>query len=181
MKIEQNKVVALSYKLEADGDVIEVVTSEKPMEFLYGVGYLLPKFEDQIKDMKIGDTFDFVLSPTEAYGEIEEDAIIDMSKSVFEVDGKFDDEYIQVGQSVPMQDEEGGRLYGVVEEITDTTVKMNFNHPLAGSALHFSGAVVAVREATPEDLAGGCSCGCECDSDCECDEEENCGCGCGCE
>jgi FKBP-type peptidyl-prolyl cis-trans isomerase 2 len=37
MKIEQNKVVSLSYKLEADGNEIEVVTKENPMQFMYGV------------------------------------------------------------------------------------------------------------------------------------------------
>lgn len=174
MKIEQSKVVSVSYKLEADGDTIEVVTPEKPMSFMYGVGYLLPKFEENIKDMQVGDKFDFVLSAEDAYGEINEAAIVELPKNVFEVDGEFDSEYIKVGQSVPMQDQEGNRMYGVVEEIKDDVVLMNFNHPLAGSALHFTGEVVEVREATPEDLAGGgCGCG-ECDCD---DHDHECGCG----
>jgi FKBP-type peptidyl-prolyl cis-trans isomerase SlyD len=178
MKIEQNKVVSLSYKLEADGDVIEVVPNEKPLQFMYGAGYLLPKFETQIKDMSVGDKFDFTLQAVDAYGEIDKEAILELPKDVFEVEGEFDDQYVKIGESIPMQDQEGNRLYGVVEEINATTVTMNFNHPLAGNTLHFAGEIVDVREATPEDLAGGCNCGCDCDyDDCDC-ESDNCGCGC---
>jgi FKBP-type peptidyl-prolyl cis-trans isomerase SlyD len=178
MKVEQNKVVSLSYKLEADGDVIEVVTKDKPMQFMYGVGYLLPKFEKQIANMSIGDKFDFILQAADAYGEIDEQAIMKLSKDVFEIDGKFDDKYVKIGANIPMQDQEGNRLYGIVENIDNTTVTMNFNHPLAGNVLHFTGEIVNVREATPEDLSSchECNCGYDCDDDC-CDEDSCC-CGC---
>lgn len=177
MKVEQNRVVSLSYRLETDGDVIEVVTKEKPVQFIYGVGYLLPKFEEQIENMNTGDKFDFVLQAIEAYGEIDEQAIFDLPKNAFEIDGEFDDQYIEVGKSIPMQDQEGNRLYGTVVEIGDTTVTMNFNHPLAGNVLHFEGEVVDVREVTPEDLSESCSCGCGChDNDCSGCEEEGCDC-----
>ncbi|MDR2026693.1 MAG: FKBP-type peptidyl-prolyl cis-trans isomerase [Prevotellaceae bacterium] len=181
MKVEQNKVVSLSYRLEANGNVIEEVTKEKPVQFMYGVGYLLPKFEKQIENMSTGDKFDFILQALEAYGEIDEEAILDLPKNVFEIDGKFDDKYIKTGESIPMQDQEGNRLYGVVEKVGDSMVTMNFNHPLAGNTLHFAGEIVDVREATPEDLSGscGCGCGCDCDDNCEC-EDNNCGCGCNC-
>ncbi|MDR2651909.1 MAG: FKBP-type peptidyl-prolyl cis-trans isomerase [Prevotellaceae bacterium] len=171
MKVEQNKVVSLSYKLEANGDVIEVVTKEEPMQFMYGIGYLLPKFENQIANLGIGDKFDFILQANEAYGEIDEQAILELPKNVFEIDGKFDEKYIKIGESIPMQDQEGNRLYGVVEKVNDASVIMNFNHPLAGRTLHFAGEIVDVRDATPEDLSGscGCSCGCDCNDDCDCE------------
>jgi FKBP-type peptidyl-prolyl cis-trans isomerase SlyD len=176
MKVEQNKVVSLSYTLEADGNVKEVVTKEQPAQFMYGVGYLLPKFEEQIMNMIAGDKFDFTLQAADAYGEFDEQAILDIPKDIFKIDGKFDDQYINVGNSIPMQDQEGNRLYGTVWKIGDDTVTMNFNHPLAGNTLHFTGEIVNVREATPEDLSGSCSC-CGCDDDCEC-EDNDCGCGC---
>jgi FKBP-type peptidyl-prolyl cis-trans isomerase SlyD len=180
MKVEQNKVVSLSYRLETGGDVIEVVTKDKPMQFVYGDGFLLPKFEEQIANMNIGDKFDFVLQAAEAYGEIDKDAILELPKNIFEIDGKFDDQYIKVGRNIPMQDQEGNRLYGTVEEIGGSTVLMNFNHPLAGSVLHFEGEIVGIREMTPEDLTGNCGChnsDCNCDCDCDC-EDDNCDCGC---
>jgi FKBP-type peptidyl-prolyl cis-trans isomerase SlyD len=177
MKVEQNKVISLSYKLEADGNVIEVVTKEKPMQFMYGVGYLLPKFEEQIANKRTGDKFDFVLQVGEAYGEIDEQAIILLPKSAFEIDGNFDEQFIQVGKNLPMQDQDGNRLYGTVENIEENTVTMNFNHPLAGNTLHFVGEIVDIREATPEDLSGHCGCSCGCDSCGEdncCDEDDCC-------
>jgi FKBP-type peptidyl-prolyl cis-trans isomerase SlyD len=180
MKVEQNKVVSLSYNLEADGNVIEVVTKEKPMQFMYGAGYLLPNFEYQIVNMSTGDKFDFVLQAADAYGEIDEQAIISIPKSSFEIDGDFDEQFVQVGKTLPMQDQEGNRLYGTVESIDDNAVTMNFNHPLAGNALHFAGEIVGIREATPEDLAGhcghGCDCGCDCYDEDGCCDEDSCGC-----
>jgi FKBP-type peptidyl-prolyl cis-trans isomerase SlyD len=176
MKVEQNKVVSLSYRLETNGDIVEVVTKEKPMQFIYGVGYLLPKFEEQIENMVVGDNFDFILQAAEAYGEIDEQAIFDLPKDAFEIEGKFDDQYIRIGKNIPMQDQEGNRMYGTVEEIGDNTVTMNFNHPLAGCVLHFAGEVVDIREVTPEDLSGSCcSCGCH-DDDCDCCDEDGCDC-----
>ncbi|MDR1584433.1 MAG: FKBP-type peptidyl-prolyl cis-trans isomerase [Prevotellaceae bacterium] len=167
MKVEQNKVVSLSYKLEANGDVIEVITKEKPMQFMYGIGYLLPKFEKQIANMSTGDKFDFILQAAEAYGEIDEQAIMELPKNAFEINGKFDDQYIKVGESIPMQDQDGNRLYGIIEKIENDLVTMNFNHPLAGNTLHFTGEIVDVRDTTPEDLSENCGCGCE-DNCCDC-------------
>ena len=66
---------------------------------------------------------------------------------------------------------------------------MDFNHPMAGKALDFTGKIVEVREATPEDMmmghhAGGCGCDCGCGEggDCGggCDDHGHGGCGCGC-
>jgi FKBP-type peptidyl-prolyl cis-trans isomerase SlyD len=176
MKVEQNKVVSLTYTLEVDDCVIEVVTKEKPMQFMYGTGYLLPKFEEQIANMNIGDKFDFVLQAGEAYGEIDQNAILDLPKNIFEINGRFDNQYVKVGESIPMQDQEGNRLYGTVESISSETVTMNFNHPLAGNILHFDGEIIDVREATPEDLQGSCGCGCNCNCDDDCYGDEHCNC-----
>ncbi|MDE5744511.1 MAG: peptidylprolyl isomerase, partial [Paramuribaculum sp.] len=69
-------------------------------------------------------------------------------------------------------------------EVTDTKVKMDFNHPLAGKDVRFKGKILTVRDATPEELqpAHGCGCGCDhgsCGDDCGC-EHDSCGDGCGC-
>ena len=175
MKIQTNKVVSLSYTLTVDGDVIETVTAEKPMQFIYGTGYLLPKFEENIKEKSVGDLFDFVLAAADAYGEINEDAIIELPKHIFEVNGKIEEGLLKVGNVLPMTDSEGNRLNGAIDEVKDESVIMNFNHPLAGASLHFTGKVEAVRDATESEIENGLynekaqSCGgCDCSS---------CGCG----
>ncbi len=155
MKIGTNKVVSLSYTLTVDGTVMETVTADKPMEFMFGTGYLLPKFEDNVAGKAIGDTFEFVLNPTEGYGEVNPDAIVDLPKDLFMVDGKIEDGLLTLGNVLPMQDSEGNRLQGTIEEVKEDVVVMNFNHPLAGSELHFSGSVVAIREASTSEISNG--------------------------
>jgi len=70
-------------------------------------------------------------------------------------DGNLDEENVKVGVTLPMIDNEGGKLYGMVKEITKEYVKMDFNHPLAGQDLHFKGEVLEVRAASEEELAHG--------------------------
>ena len=155
MKIGTNKVVSLSYTLIVDGDVMETVKADKPMDFIFGTGYLLPKFEENILNKEVGDSFEFVLSPSEGYGEMNSDAIIELPKDMFMIDGKIEDGLLTVGNVLPMQDSDGNRLQGTIDEVKDDVVVMNFNHPLAGAELNFKGTVVAVREATQQELVGG--------------------------
>lgn len=155
MKIGTNKVVSLSYTLVVDGDVMETVKADKPMDFIFGTGYLLPKFEENILNKEVGDSFEFVLSPSEGYGEMNSDAIIELPKDMFMIDGKIEDGLLTAGNVLPMQDSDGNRLQGTIDEVKDDVVVMNFNHPLAGAELNFKGTVVAVREATQQEITGG--------------------------
>jgi FKBP-type peptidyl-prolyl cis-trans isomerase SlyD len=155
MKIEKNKVVSLSYTLMVEGDIIETVKADNPLKFIFGTGYLLPKFEENVLNKVKGDTFDFKLSAKEGYGEINNDAVVELPKDLFMVDGKVEDGLLTVGNVLPMQDSDGNRLQGTIDEIKEDVVIMNFNHPLAGSELHFKGEVVEVRESTPEELVNG--------------------------
>ncbi|MDR3226305.1 MAG: FKBP-type peptidyl-prolyl cis-trans isomerase [Prevotellaceae bacterium] len=170
MKIENNKSVALAYVLKVDDEVIETVNKENPMRFIFGQGFLLPKFEENIEGKKIGDTFDFNLKAAEAYGEIENDAFVELSKEIFNVDGEIDESLFTIGNVIPMLDTQGNRLNGTVENINDDTIVMNFNHPLAGCDLNFTGEVVDVHEITAEELEelqNSCNCNCsDCHSDC---------------
>ena len=113
------------------------------------------------------------------YGEIIPEAIVDLPKDIFMVDGKLAEDILFVGSQVPMSDAQGNRMLGVVKEVAEETVKMDFNHPMAGKTLNFDVEVVEVRDVTPEDLAsqGGCNCGChgDCEGGCE---GGNCGEGC---
>ena len=155
MKIEKNKVVSLSYTLTVDGDVMETVNADKPLKFIFGTGYLLPKFEENVAGKIVGDTFDFILSPKEGYGEVDPNAIIELSKDMFVVDGKIENGLLTVGNVLPMQDSDGNRLQGVIDEVKDDVVIMNFNHPLAGATLNFKGKIEALRDAEAHELLEG--------------------------
>lgn len=182
MIIDKNRVVSLVYELRVDGsegEIVESLNADKPLTFIYGNGSLLPKFEDNINGLKVGDSFRFNLKCEDAYGFAVDDAVVDIPKSVFEVDGEFDDELVKEGNAIPMMDGDGNRLNGVVVSVENGNVKMDFNHPLAGDDLHFSGKVVEIREATSEELqhghihagGGGCGSGCGCGSGSNCESE----------
>lgn len=155
MTINKDKVVALEYTLTVNGEVIESVKAEKPLRFIFGAGTLLPKFEENVLEKSVGDAFEFRLEAEEAYGEVNKEMIVEIPKSAFEVDGKFDSEMIAVGKVLPMMDGMGNRLNGTVAGLTENGVVMDFNHPLAGQALNFKGKVVEVREATRQELEEG--------------------------
>jgi FKBP-type peptidyl-prolyl cis-trans isomerase SlyD len=156
MKIENNMMVSLIYELrenDSNGRIIETLDETRPLKFIYGTGRLLPVFESNINSLKSGDPFNFKLNSDSAYGEKREDMIIDVPISVFEMDGQLNEDICKVGNEVPMTDSDGNPLTGVINEITESYVKMDFNHPMAGLDLYFTGKIVDVREATQNELA----------------------------
>ncbi len=158
MTIEVNSVVSLNYKLSnhKTGEKIEETSSDNPMVFLYGVGALIPEFEENLFGKKAGDSFEFSIVSENAYGNHSEDNIVDIPISVFQDEtGKINKNEIRVGALVPMSDNEGNHMRGQVKEITAEIVKMDFNHPLAGTDLHFKGEILDLREATADELAHG--------------------------
>lgn len=197
MKITANKYVAVTYDLNVgegeERELMEKATKEVPLKFIFGTNMMLQAFENALNGLEVGDKFDFTIEPADAYGEYNEEHVLDLPKNIFEVDGKFDAEMIKEGNTVPMMDSNGNRMNGSVLEVKDDIVVMDFNHPLAGETLHFSGEVIDVHEPTAEEIAsfaapaGGCGCGCDsCGGGCGCgDNDESCGCGdneggCGC-
>ncbi len=163
MKLNNNKFVSLVYTLhegDKEGRLIETVEEAAPLTFIFGTGRLLPAFEDHLAGMEEGSDFNFHLAAEDAYGEIREDMVISLPRNIYEDEGVLRSEICYVGNSVPMMDSQGNRMNGVVVEIGDAFVKMDFNHPLAGTDLYFSGRIAGVREATHEELMGpsdGCS------------------------
>ncbi len=155
MEITRNKFVTVSYELRIDnagGELVEKTEETNPLEFVFGAGKMLQMFENKIEGLKAGDDFSFELKPTEAYGEVNPQAVVEIPKNIFEVDGSIDESLFKPGNHVPMQDAQGNKLDGIVLEVTDENVKMDFNHPLAGDILFFSGAVSAVREANEDEV-----------------------------
>jgi len=173
MVVTQNKVVSLSYELRVNsknGDVIESVDRNSPMTFLFGTGSLLPKFEDYLAGLKVGDSFDFNLQSEDAYGEFDENSVIKVPLQAFQIDGKVDYELVKIGNKIPMQDSDGHRLTGVVKSVDTDSVTMDFNHPLAGNHLFFKGEITDVRQATDEELTHG-----HAHSESNCEGCESCG------
>ncbi len=184
MIIGNEKFVGITYVLTVDGKVEDQATAERPLEFLFGMGMLLPKFEEYLLGKTTGDTFKFTLSPAEGYGERNEGNVVDLPKEIFMVDGKVVSDALQIGTILPMADSAGNQLMGKVVGVKDEAITMDFNHPMAGKTLNFEGTIVTVRDATEQDNArffgGGGGCGCNCGGDSGCLEGCSCGDGCKC-
>lgn len=160
MKIEKNRVVSLTYELSTTDPsgknvLIEKTEKDHPMVFLFGHSGLPEKFEQELDGLKEGDQFKFVLEPEEAYGDFEKEAVVRLPLEIFQSDGKFNAADFPIGKFVPMSDPEGNIMQGKVLEVTANDIQMDFNHPLAGMDLHFTGAIQNVREASSEEISHG--------------------------
>lgn len=200
MVISQNMVAAITYTLKSnnkEGKIIESIDNTKPVEFIFGKDSLLPGFESKLTGLGNGESFEFTIPSTEAYGPFKDELVVDLDKQIFAQNGVINEQILQIGNQIPMADSQGRRMNGIVREVMDEKVKMDFNHPLAGQDLYFSGQVERVREATYEELnppahhGCGCSSGPADESCCSTPKEEEhahaddhgCGCGnssCGC-
>ena len=123
----------------ADGTVFDSSKEREPLEFTIGAGKLIPGFEKAVVGMAVGDTSKVTIPSDEAYGEKREDMVIDVDKGQIPPDIKP-----EVGQQLQVQQKDGGAIPVVITEITDETVQLDANHPLAGQDLTFEIEVVEV-------------------------------------
>ncbi|MDG5767879.1 peptidylprolyl isomerase [Balneolales bacterium ANBcel1] len=123
----------------ADGTVFDTSREREPLEFTIGEGKLIPGFEKAVVGMNVGDTNTVTIPTQEAYGEKRDDMIVDVEKNQIPEDIKP-----EVGQQLQIQQQDGGAIPVVITDVTDDTVKLDANHPLAGQELIFEIEVVEV-------------------------------------
>jgi FKBP-type peptidyl-prolyl cis-trans isomerase SlyD len=158
MIIEKNKAVFVHYTLTegtADGQLVETTENREPLAFIYGIGMMIPDFEKNLAGLKAGDKFSFGITAENAYGLYDDGALVEVPKTIFEMDGKIQDGLLEIGNVLPLQDQEGNHLQGMVAGVRETTVKIDFNHPMAGVDLYFQGHVSLVREADKAEIDHG--------------------------
>lgn len=157
MKITPNTVVSLTYELhtttpEGQQVFVEKANEENPLVFLYGVGMMLPKFEEHLVGLGAGDEYSFELDAANGYGEIDPGAFADLPIDMFKEAG---DQLPNVGDVIPLQDNQGNHFRAGVTAVHDTHISVDLNHPMAGKNLIFSGKILLVREATADELSHG--------------------------
>ena len=155
MKVNKDKLVRVHYRLyrgEGTDDLVEETYGGEPMEYIQGLGLLLPYFESQLLGKEAGEAFDFVIPVDEAYGRVNTDLQMTLPRETFFVDGEFDEEMVHTGAILPMLTSDGQQVEGEVIDVWEEGVDMDFNHPLAGEDLHFVGEITEVKDPTPEEL-----------------------------
>jgi len=155
MIVEKNRVVSLSYELVVEGNLADKAGADKPLEYIHGTGMLLPKFEAEVAGMEPGNTFAFTLTPEEGYGEYNPQYLVNIPVAAFKIDGEIHEELLTVGRTLPMLNGEGQVIQGTVAAVSDENVTMDFNHPMAGKTLNFTGKIESVRFASDKELKEG--------------------------
>lgn len=157
MNISPNAVVSLTYELHTTNEegqqvFVEKADEQNPLVFLYGVGMMLPKFEEHLTGCKTGDEYSFELSAADGYGEIDPGAFADLPKTMFTEAGG---ELPSVGDVIPLQDNNGNEFRAGVTGVHEENISVDLNHPMAGKNLMFNGVILSVREATQDELTHG--------------------------
>ncbi len=159
MPIKKNQVVVLNYRLQngsAEGDLIEETFGSEPLKFIFGIGQMIPAFELHLEELAEGDEFAFLIKAAEGYGEYEEQALLQVPIGQFTNEkGEVNTDAIRPGAPINMQDQEGRSYQGIIKSHNTEVVTVDFNHPMAGTDLYFSGKIDIVREATQSELDHG--------------------------
>ncbi|AEI14566.1 peptidylprolyl isomerase FKBP-type [Flexistipes sinusarabici DSM 4947] len=141
MEAGNNSKVTFHYTVTIeDGTVVDSTKEEEPLTVQLGEKQLLPDLEKELVGMKEGEEKSVELTPEQAFGEIQEDAITDIPRQNINLD-----ENIQEGMYIDLTDENEQNFRGLVKELNDDNVKIDFNHPLAGRKLTFYVEVVEVN------------------------------------
>lgn len=150
MQIAKNVVVQIHYTLKNDaGDVLDSSQGADPLAYLQGHGNLISGLESALEGKQAGDKLNVSIAPKDAYGERDESLIQDVPRSAFQgVD------QVEVGMQFHADSNHGPRLV-TVTKVSDKTVTVDGNHPLADQTLHFDVQIIEVRAATTEELSHG--------------------------
>jgi FKBP-type peptidyl-prolyl cis-trans isomerase SlyD len=145
-KIENNTVARVHYTgtLPDTGEVFDSSEGREALTFLVGHRQMIPGFERELMGKELGEKVEFTLSPEDAYGEHNPDAVQKVPLDMF---GNIKPE---VGTTL-MSDMGPFR----VTEVGDELITVDFNHALAGKSLTFNVEVVEVRDATEEEISHG--------------------------
>lgn len=122
-----------------DGDVFDSSEGREPLAFTVGAGEVIPGFDQALVGMQIGETKTVVIPPEQAYGERIHELVQTINRDQFNLEGVEP----ELGMAIEMRTPQGN-IPLVVTELTETTVTLDANHPLAGEELHFALTLVEV-------------------------------------
>jgi FKBP-type peptidyl-prolyl cis-trans isomerase SlyD len=148
--IADGVVVSLAYRLTVDGEEIEHVERDDPLDYLHGAGNIVPGLEVLLTGRRVGDKIHATLPPDEAYGEYDPEDVDEVERESLEIDVD-----LQLGLEVEVEDEDGYLYVATITEINDDSIILDFNPPLAGKTLTYDVEVVGLREATEAEREHG--------------------------
>ena len=132
-KAKEGDVVRVHYtgKL-TNGEQFDSSEGREPLEFTVGAGQMIKGFDDAMPGMSVGEKKTINILPGDAYGEKDEQAIIEFPKSNIPPDMK-----LEPGMQLQLRNENGQPFPVTVAEIKEDVVVLDANHMLAGKELVF--------------------------------------------
>lgn len=150
MKITANKVAVIHYSVSTSDDtLIDSSYDHEPLAIIHGTGYLIPGLEDALEGHEVGDKFEITVPPEKGYGERFDDYVQTVPKEMF-----ADIEDLAVGAQLRATTDDGEQTV-IVVDMTEDSITVDGNHPLAGMELSFDVEVIEVRDATEDELTHG--------------------------
>lgn len=147
--VGKDQVVSIDYKLtDENGDLLDSSEGDKPLTYLHGHGNIVPGLEKALDGKSVGDQASVTVPPDEGYGERDSERIFEVPKDRFDFE-------VKPGDVVRVQTPQGVSPPVQVTAVTDDTVTLDANHPLAGKTLNFDVTVVEIRAASKEELDHG--------------------------
>jgi peptidylprolyl isomerase len=122
-----------------DGTQFDSSAGRDPLEFALGSGQVIAGFDSAVDGMSVGEQKSVTIPPAEAYGERHEQLVQEVPKSALP-----DEMQPQVGMQLQSQSPEGQVMNLVVTEVSDESITVDANHPLAGQALTFAIELVEI-------------------------------------
>lgn len=150
-RIEANSRVVLDYTLRgANGEILDASDAEggEPIVYVHGYGMLVPGLERALTGMEVGESKEVVLAPEEAFGERDEELVLEVDRSELPRPDS-----VEVGDEIVAESPDGEEAILRVIEVKPDAVVLDGNHPLAGQTIRYSVHVRDVRPATDEEIA----------------------------
>jgi FKBP-type peptidyl-prolyl cis-trans isomerase SlyD len=150
LKVNDGQVVSMDYTLQVDGKVVDSSEGGDPLQFIQGMGHIIPGLEHELYDMKVGENKQVIVAAKDGYGEVDAEAFMDVPRDAFPTDVP-----LEKGTELELRDQSGHPMFARIDTVTEDNIRLNMNHPLAGKELHFNVKIAALRVASEEEVAHG--------------------------
>ena len=138
--INEGAKVAIVFEAKLEtGEVVLKTEENKPLEIVVGDGNIPKTIEQTLKEMDEGETKTVTLEPIEAFGPKIDDLILDLPREGFDTETE-----LETGSKVSIDSPDGKQFTGIILEVKEKNVSVDFNHPLAGKSLIFTVTVVQI-------------------------------------
>ena len=123
-----------------DGTTFDSSKGREPLEFTLGEGRIIPGFEEAVKGLQVGEAKTVTIPSEEAYGPHRNELVLEIQRSQLPegMDPK-------AGQALQMQQADGRTSVVIVTDVSETTMTVDANHPLAGKDLTFDIELVEIK------------------------------------